>query len=108
VHDERFVARRAADAAEGIEMQSQGKEGGSEPAFCLVPPSKGKTVVGVAALLAASSFAFMVFGPTADPRALALVGDVEGGVAVVPVAASAPRVDARHSPISWPMFVLAL
>ena len=76
-------------------MESQEKESGVAPAFCLVPPSKGKTVVGVAAVAAVSSFAFLVFGPLADQRALALAGDAEAGTAHRAVAARAPRAEAR-------------
>ena len=76
-------------------MESQEMESGAAPAFCLVPPSKGKAVVGVAAVVAVSSFAFLVFGPLADQRALALAGYAEGEAAAGLVAASAPRAEAR-------------
>ena len=61
-------------------------------AFRLVPHSKGKVLVGVAAVVAVSSFAFLVFGPLADQRALALAG-YEARVAAV--AASAPPAEER-------------
>ena len=76
-------------------MESQEKESGVAPAFCLVPPSKGKTVVGVAAGAAVGSVALLVFGPQADQRALALAGYAEAGTAHSAVAASAPRAEAR-------------
>ena len=53
-------------------MESQDKQGRAAPAFQLVPPSKGRVIVGVAAVIATSSFTFLVFGPLADQRALAL------------------------------------
>ena len=55
-------------------MKSQKKENGAGHAFRLVPHSEGKVLVGVAAVVAVSSFAFLVFGPLADQRALALAG----------------------------------
>jgi hypothetical protein len=76
-------------------MESQEKESGVASAFCLVPPSKGKAVVGVAAVVAVSSFAFLVFGPLADQRALSLAGYAEAGAALGAVAASAARAEAR-------------
>ncbi len=72
-------------------MKSQKKENGAGHAFRLVPHSGGKVLVGVAAVVAVSSFAFLVFGPLADQRALALAG-YEAGAAV---AASAPRAEER-------------
>jgi hypothetical protein len=72
-------------------MKSQKKENGAGHAFRLVPHSGGKVLVGVAAVVAVSSFAFLVFGPLADQRALALAG-YEAGVAI---AASAPRAEQR-------------
>ena len=72
-------------------MKSQKKENGAGCAFRLAPHSGGKVLVGVAAVAAVSSFAFVVFGPLADQRALALAG-YETGAAV---AASAPRADER-------------
>jgi hypothetical protein len=79
-------------------MKSQEKKSGAGHAFRLVPHSNGKARVGVAAVMAVSSFAFLVFGPLADQRALALAGYAPAGVAVAPVAlvaASAPRAEAR-------------
>ena len=72
-------------------MKSQKKKNGAGHAFRLVPHSGGKVLVGLAAVVAVSSFAFLVFGPLADQRALALAG-YETGAAV---AASAPRADER-------------
>ena len=73
-------------------MESPRKEVGAAPEFRLAPPSKGKAAVGVAAVVAVSSFAFLVFGPLADQRALALAGYAE---AEAPVAASAPHAEER-------------
>jgi hypothetical protein len=72
-------------------MKSHKKENGAGHAFRLVPHSKGKALVGVASMVAVSSFAFLVFGPLADQRALALAG-YEAGAAV---AASAPQAGER-------------
>jgi len=84
-------AREAAAAAEGNDMKSQARESGAGHAFRLAPHSKGKAMVGVAAMVAVSSFAFLVFGPLADQRALALAG-YEPRAAV---AASAPPAEER-------------
>lgn len=73
-------------------MKSQERESGAAHAFRLAPCSKGKVLVGVAAVVAANSFAFLVFGPLADQRALALAGYADAGAAV---AASAPRAEER-------------
>ena len=78
-------------------MESQEKESRAAPAFQLVPPSKGKVVVGAAAVVAVSSFAFLVFGPLADQRALELAGYEPVAAAV---AASVPRSEARLSRIA--------
>ena len=55
-------------------MESQSKEYGAAPVFRLAPRSHGKAAFGVAAVVAVSSFAFLVFGPLADQRALELAG----------------------------------
>ena len=62
-------------------MKSQEKECGAGHAFRLAPHPKGKALVGVASAVAVSSFAFLVFGPLADQRALALAGYVSGAAA---------------------------
>ena len=80
-------------------MESQEKQGRAAPAFQLVPPSKGKVVVGAAAVIAMSSFAFLVFGPLADQRALELAGYVEPVAAQAPLRASLPRAEAKLSRI---------
>ena len=72
-------------------MKSQEKKSGVAHAFRLVPHSRGKALVGVAGVVAASSFAFLVFGPLADQRSLALAGYEAGAT----VAASAPRAEER-------------
>jgi len=72
-------------------MKSQKKENGAGHVFRQVPHSGGKVLVGVAAVAAVSSFAFLVFGPLADQRALALAG-YEAGFAA---AASAPQAEQR-------------
>ncbi|MCE9661461.1 MAG: hypothetical protein K8R60_23285 [Burkholderiales bacterium] len=76
-------------------MESLEVESGAAPAFCLVPPSRGKALVGAAAVVAVSSFAFLVFGPLADQRVVALAGYADGDAAQGPAAASAPRAEAR-------------
>ena len=53
-----------------------------------MPHARGKTLVGVAAVVAASSFAFLVFGPLADERALEMAGHFEGPTAVAAIAAT--------------------
>ena len=73
-------------------MESQEGKSGAAPAFRLVPPARGKAAVGVAAVVAVSSFAFLVFGPLADQRALALAGHAKAGAAA---ASSAPRSEER-------------
>jgi hypothetical protein len=72
-------------------MKSQERECGAGHAFRLAPHPQGRALVGVAAVVAMSSFAFLVFGPLADQRALALAG-YEAGAAV---AASAPQAEER-------------
>jgi len=72
-------------------MKSQKKENGAGHAFRLAPHSGGKVLVGVAAVAAVSSFAFLVFGPLADHRALALAGYEAGAGS----AASAPQAEER-------------
>lgn len=81
-------------------MESQEKESRAAPAFQLVPPSKGRVVVGAAAVVAVSSFAFLVFGPLADQRALALAGYAEPIPAEAPAGQGAPRKDANLSEIA--------
>ena len=76
-------------------MESQEEQGRAAPAFQLVPPSKGKVVVGAAAVMAVSSFAFPVFGPLADQRALELAGYVEPLAAPAPLRAAPPRAEAK-------------
>ena len=80
-------------------MESQQKQGPAAPAFQLVPPSKGRVVVGAAAAVAVSSFAFLVFGPIADQRALALASYAEPIAAKAPVGQDAPRKEATVSRI---------
>ncbi|MEO5882862.1 MAG: hypothetical protein ABIQ06_10650 [Caldimonas sp.] len=80
-------------------MESQGKESRAAPAFQVVPKSKGRVVVGAAAVVAVSSFAFLVFGPLADQRALALAGYTEPIGAKAPVGEDAPRKEASLSQI---------
>ena len=80
-------------------MQSQEKESRGAPTFQLVPPSKGRVVVGAAAVVAVSSFAFLVFGPLAEQRALALAGYAEPITAEAPVGQGAPREEASLSRI---------
>ena len=81
-------------------MESQEKQGRAAPAFQRVPPSKGRVIVGVAAVIATSSFAFLVFGPVADQRALALAGHAEPVAAEAPVAGVAARREARLSRVA--------
>jgi len=76
-------------------MKSQEKECGAGHAFRLAPHPKGKALVGVASAVAVSSFAFLVFGPLADQRALALAGYVGGAAAGAAFAASTPPVEER-------------
>jgi hypothetical protein len=78
-------------------MESQEKESHAAPAFQLVPPSKGKVVVAAAAVVAVSSFAFLVFGPLADQRALELAGYVEPVSAEATARASLPRTEEKLS-----------
>ena len=62
-------------------MGSQKKQSGAS-AFRLVPCAKGKALVGVVAAVAIAGFAFLVFGPLADQRAMELAGQA-APVAVV-------------------------
>lgn len=71
-------------------MESQSKEYGAAPVFRLAPRSRGKVAVGVSAVVAVSSFAFLVFGPLADQRTLELAGI---GRPVSRVASAPPAVD---------------
>ena len=64
-------------------MKSQEKESGASHAFRLAPHARGKALVGVAAAVAVGGFAFLVFGPVADQRALEMAGDFAAPVAVV-------------------------
>jgi len=72
-------------------MTSQEMKSGADHAFRFVRHSRGKVLVGVAAVVAASSFAFLVFGPLADQRVLAFAGYEAGAAA----AASAPQAEER-------------
>ena len=80
-------------------MEAQKKESRAAPAFQLVPPSKGKVFVGAAAVVAVSSFGFMVFGPLADQRAQQLAGYDQPVPAEAPVGTSSPRTEAKLSRI---------
>ena len=77
-------------------MQSQEKDSRGAPTFQLVPPSNGR--IGWAPLVVAvSSFAFLVFGPLADQRALELAGYVEPAAVEAPARAGPPRPEAKLS-----------
>ena len=66
-------------------MHSQKKESSAGRAFRLAPCAKGQALVGVAAAVAVGAFAFLVFGPVADQRAVEMAGYF-----AVPVAVEAP------------------
>ena len=68
-------------------MKSQEKESSAAHAFRLAPCAKGQALVGVAAAVAVGAFAFLVFGPAADQRALEMAGYLAVPAAVVAVAA---------------------
>ena len=55
-------------------MKSRQRESSAARAFRYAPHAKGKALVGVAAVVAAGAFAFLVFGPAADQRALEMAG----------------------------------
>jgi len=76
-------------------MKTQEKECAAGHAFRLAPHPQGRALVGVAAVVAMSSFAFLVFGPLADQRALALAGYAGGAAVGAAFAASAPPVEER-------------
>ncbi len=69
-------------------MESHEVESSTVPAFRLAACARGKALVGVVAVVATSSFAFLVFGPLAHRRAPTLAGVVESPaiVASSPVA----------------------
>jgi hypothetical protein len=54
-------------------MKSQEQESAAEPSFKLARPP-GRAAAGIAAAVAIASFAFLVFGPVSDQRAVALAG----------------------------------
>jgi hypothetical protein len=85
----------AADASGGRDMESQENESGGAPALRLVPRSKAKVFAGAVAVVATSSFAFLVFGPLADQRVLALAGYDEPVVAAAARGPVVPRSEAR-------------
>jgi hypothetical protein len=76
-------------------MKPQQRECGAGRAFRLAPHPKGKALIGVASAVAVSSFAFLVFGPLADQRALALAGYAGGAAAGAAFAASTPPGEER-------------
>ena len=55
-------------------MKSQERECAAGHAFRLAPYPQGQALVGVAAAVAVGAFAFLVFGPAADQRALEMAG----------------------------------
>ena len=67
-------------------MKSQEKECSAAHAFRLTPCAKGKSLVGVAGAVAVGAFAFLVFGPVADQRALEMAGYLALPAAAVAVA----------------------
>jgi hypothetical protein len=54
-------------------MESQEQQGAAERSFRMARPP-GRAAAGIAAAVAVVSFAFLVFGPLSDQRALALAG----------------------------------
>ena len=78
-------------------MESQENDSRGAPELRLVPRSKAKVFAGAVAVVATSSFAFLVFGPLADQRVLALAGDEEPVVAAAARGPVVPRSEARVS-----------
>lgn len=78
-------------------MEGRENERGAVPALRLMPASKGKVFGGAVAVVAASSFAFLVFQPLAAERAPALADVAEPAAAAAVVGPGMARSEAGRA-----------